>query len=135
MLGVSYVDFTGIPRMKPTTSGALDTLLDVGVKTARANFALSHSDQHVRDASMDITQGDFAIVADPDTFVIPSYTSGVGRFIGDLHEKDGSVSKLCTRSFYRRMLARAAAKGYRFEVGFEGEFHLVRREEGRPLKP
>ncbi|MDA4136029.1 MAG: glutamine synthetase family protein [Thaumarchaeota archaeon] len=134
MLGVSYVDFTGIARMKPTTSGELDSLLDVGVKTSRANFAYSHNDQPVRGASMNISQGDFAIVADPDTFVIPSYTSGVGRFLGDLHEKDGSISKLCTRSFYRRVLERAAAKGYRFEVGFEGEFHLLRREEGRPVK-
>jgi len=134
MLGVSYVDFTGMARMKPTTVGELDAVLDVGVKTARANFAYSHTDQVVRGAAMNISQGDLAIVADPETFVIPSYTEGVGRFIGDVHEKDGSVSKLCTRSFYRRMLGRAGSKGYRFEVGFEGEFHLVKREEGKVIR-
>jgi glutamine synthetase len=134
MLGVSYVDFTGISRMKPVTSGELDSVLDVGVKTSRANFAYSHTDQPVRGASMNISQGDLSIVADPHTFVIPSYLSGVGRFLGDVHEKDGSTSKLCTRSFYRRILDRAASKGYRFEVGFEGEFHLVRREEGRVVR-
>jgi glutamine synthetase len=78
---------------------------------------------------MNISQGDFAIVADPDTFVIPTYTERIGRFLGDLHEKDGKTSELCTRSFYRRMLERAASKGYRFMAGFEGEFHLVTREE------
>jgi glutamine synthetase len=134
MLGVSYVDFTGISRMKPTTSGELDGMLDVGVKTSRANFAYSHTDQPVSGASMNISQGDLAIVADPATFVIPSYLNGVGRFLGDVREKDGSTSKLCTRSFYRRILERAASKGYRFEVGFEGEFHLVRREEGRVVR-
>ncbi len=134
MLGVSYVDFTGVSRMKPVTSGELDTVLDVGVKTSRANFAYSHNDQPVRGASMNISQGDLAVVADPGTFVIPSYLSGIGRFLGEVHEKDGSTSKLCTRSFYRRILERAASKGYRFEVGFEGEFHLVRREEGRVIR-
>jgi glutamine synthetase len=134
MLGVSYIDFTGVPRMKPATSGELDRMLDEGIKTSRANFAYSHNDGPVRGASMNISQGDLAVVADPDTFVIPSYTTGVGRFLGDVHEKDGSVSKLCTRSFYKRVLERAASRGYRFSVGFEGEFHLVRREEGRVVR-
>jgi len=134
MLGVSYVDFTGMARMKPTTVAELDNVLDIGVKTGRANFGLSHTDQLVRGASIDISQGDVAIVADPETFVVPSYLEGVGRFMGDVREKDGSVSKLCARSFYRRVLDRASEKGYRFEVGFEGEFHLVNREEGTVVR-
>lgn len=135
MLGVSYVDFTGIARMKPTTAGQLDNVLDVGVKTSRANFAYSHNDGPVRGASMNISQGDLAIVADPDTFVMPSYSPGVGRFLGDVYEKDGKVSELCTRSFYRRMLDKATSLGYSFQVGFEGEFHLVRRsEDGKAVK-
>jgi glutamine synthetase len=134
MLGVGHVDFTGVPRMKPATSGELDRLLDEGIKTSRANFAFTHNDGAVRGASMNISQGDLAVVADPDTFVIPNYTNGIGRFLGDVHEKDGTVSKLCTRSFYRRILERASSKGYRFFVGFEGEFHLVRREEGKVVR-
>jgi glutamine synthetase len=58
----------------------------------------------------------------------------VGRFLGDVREKDGTTSALCTRSFYKRVLGRAAEKGFRFEVGFEGEFHLVRHEEGRVVR-
>jgi glutamine synthetase len=134
MLGVSYVDFTGVARMKPATAGELDTLLDTGIKTSRANFAYSHNDGPVRGSAMNISQGDLAVVADPSTFVIPSYTPGVGRFMGDVREKDGRTSKLCTRSFYRRVLDLAASKGFRFVVGFEGEFHLVRREEGRVVR-
>ncbi len=134
MLGVGYVDFTGIARMKPATIGELDRILDEGIKTSRGNFAFSHNDNPVRGASMNISQGDLAVVADPETFAIPSYLSGIGRFLGDVHEKDGRVSELCARSYYRRVLGRAAARGYRFFVGFEGEFHLVRREEGRVLR-
>ncbi len=134
MLGVGYVDFTGIARMKPTVSGELDRMLDEGIKTSRANFAFTHNDGAVRGASMNISQGDLSVRADPETFVVPNYTTGIGRFLGNVYEKDGSVSKLCTRSFYRRMLDRASEKGYRFFVGFEGEFHLVRREDGRVVR-
>jgi glutamine synthetase len=134
MLGVSYVDFTGVPRMKPVTVGQLDRALDVGITTARANLAYSHTDVPVRGTSIDISQGDVAVVADPETFVVPSYTQGVGRFIGDLREKDGMASPLCARSFYRRVLTKAASMGYGLQAGFEGEFHLVRREGGRVVR-
>jgi glutamine synthetase len=134
MLGVSYLDLTGVPRMKPVTAVDLDAFLQSGFKTARANYAYSIMDIPVRNADMNIVQGDFMIVPDPDTFVIPSYTTGVGRFLGYVHEKDGKVSELCTRNFYRRMLEKAASKGYRYEVGFEGEFILVKREEGKVMR-
>jgi glutamine synthetase len=131
---VGHVDFTGVARMKPATSGELDRVLDEGIKTSRANFAFTHNDGAVRGASMNISQGDLAVVADPETFVIPNYMTGIGRFLGDVHEKDGTVSPLCTRSFYRRVLGRASEMGYRFVVGFEGEFDLVKREEGRVVR-
>lgn len=134
LLGVSYVDFTGVTRVKPIAASELDTVLDTGVKTSRANFALSHNDKLVRGAGMNIAQGDISVVGDPETFTMPSYSPGVGRFMGDLREKDGKPSQLCARTFYRRVLARAAAKGFRLRAGFEGEFYLLRREEGRPVK-
>jgi glutamine synthetase len=134
MLGVSYLDFTAVPRMKPVTAGQLDRALDSGIATARANLAYSHTDVPVRGSSINISQGDVYVVADPGTFVVPTYTIGVGRFIGDLREKDGSVSPLCARSFYRRVLQKAASKGYTLQVGFEGEFHLVKREESRVVR-
>src|SRR5437870_3932708 len=129
MIGVTYVDLAGVARMKPTVSEQIDAILERGVKTARANYALNNLDLLTPGSSIDISQGDLAIVPDPDTFAIPNYVSGVGRFIGDLHEKDGRVSELCTRNVHRRVLARARSKGDRFVVGFESEFHLVDRRQ------
>jgi glutamine synthetase len=130
MIGVTYVDLAGVARMKPTVSDQIDAVLERGVKTARANYALNTLDLLTPGSSIDISQGDLAIVPDPVTFAIPNYVSGVGRFIGELHEKDGRISELCTRSVLRRVLTRAKAKGYRFVVGFESEFHLVNRQGG-----
>jgi glutamine synthetase len=130
MIGVTCVNLSGVAYMKPAVSETIDSILDNGIKTSRANFALSTIDQAVRGSSMNNSQGDIAVVPDPDTFTVPSYTPGIGRFMGDMLEKDGSVSEICPRSFYKRVLAQAASKGYRFEVGFEGEFHLLKRENG-----
>jgi glutamine synthetase len=128
LLGVSYVDLGGVARMKPALASQIDSVLQNGVKTSRANLALTSYDQLVRGSSMNISQGDVAIVPDPSTFVVPSYMPKVGRFMGNLREKDGSTSQICTRSFYSKVLREAEVKGFRFEVGFEAEFHLVRRE-------
>lgn len=116
--------------MKPAVASRIDSILKDGVKSSRANLVLTSYDELIRGSSLDISQGDFAIVPDPDTFVIPSYTHGVGRFVGDVYEKDGSKSSMCTRTFFSKVLVDASLRGYRFEAGFEAEFHLVRREGG-----
>ncbi len=131
MIGVTYVDLAGVARMKPTVSDQIDAILERGVKTARANYALNTLELLTPGSSIDISQGDLAIVPDPDTFAIPNYVSGIGRFVGELHEKDGRVSELCTRNVLKRVLKKTTSKGYRFVVGFESEFHLVNRQGGQ----
>ncbi len=131
LVGVSYVDLGGVSRMKTALISELDSVLKNGVKTSRGNLALTSYDQLVHGSSLDISQGDLAIVPDPETFVVPSYTPKVGRFIGNLHEKDGSLSLICPRSFFSRVIEKASSKGFRFELGFEAEFHLVKREDNR----
>ncbi len=111
--------------MKPALVSQLDSVLKNGVKTSRGNLANTSYDQLVRGTSLDISQGDLAIVPDPQTFVIPSYTPKVGRFLGNLYEKDGTISAVCPRNFYSKMLEKALSMGFAFELGFEAEFHLV----------
>ncbi len=134
MVGVTYLDLAGVARMKPTVSSEIDSILDKGIKTARANYSLTTLELQTPHSAADVSQGDLAIVPDPDTFVVPSFTPEVGRFIGNLHEKDGSTSPLCTRSIYARVLDLARSRSYRFRVGFESEFHIVKRE-GEKLVP
>jgi glutamine synthetase len=128
LLGITYVDLAGVARTKPANARNLDSILKTGFKTSVANLALTSYDHLVRGSSLDISKGDYAIIPDLGTFVIPSYVEGLGKFIGDIHEKDGSVSQLCPRSFYSRILDQALSAGFKFEIGFEAEFHLVRRD-------
>lgn len=128
MIGVTYVDLAGVARMKPMVSSEIDSILDNGIKTARANYSLTSLGLQTPNSAVDVSQGDFAIVPDPDTFVVPSFTPEVGRFIGNLQEKDGKISLLCTRSIYQRVLEKARSRGYRFRAGFESEFHIVNKQ-------
>ena len=134
MIGVTYVDLAGVSRMKPTVGDEIDAILERGIKTARANYALNTLDLITPGSSIDISQGDLAIVPDPNTFAIPNYVSGLGKFVGDLHEKDGRISELCTRNVLKRVLKKSSSRDYRFVVGFESEFHLV-NTQGEEIAP
>lgn len=135
LIGVTYVDLSGTARMKPALATEIDSILKNGIKTSRANMVFTCYDVLVHGTSVNISQGDLAVVPDLETFEVPSYTSGVGRFMGNLYEKDRSVSPLCPRSFFMRMIDEAKSKGYVFEVGFEAELHLVKRGEGNIILP
>ncbi|MCS4540590.1 MAG: hypothetical protein HYU03_07865, partial [Thaumarchaeota archaeon] len=83
MVGVTYLDLAGVARMKPTISSEIDSILDNGIRTARANYSLTTLGLQTPRSAADVSQGDWAIVPDPDTFVVPSFTPEVGRFIGN----------------------------------------------------
>jgi glutamine synthetase len=128
MLVVSYVDLVGITRAKPKASSEIDSLFDSGVKTGRRIYARNAVEKMMPRSATSMAEGDIAVVPDADTFAVPSFAPDIGRFLGDLHEKDGSVSSLCARGFYKRVLADAKSKGLRAVVGFESEFHLLLKE-------
>jgi glutamine synthetase len=131
MIAVSFTDPMGIARAKPKASSEIDSIIDKGVMTGRRIFARNALDVMTPGSGTGMAEGDIAVVPDIETFVVPSFAPDVGRFIGDLHEKDGSVSPLCPRSIYKRVLGRAKSKGYSVKVGFESEFHILTKQDGR----
>lgn len=130
MIAVSFTDPMGISRAKPKVSSEIDSIIDKGVMTGRRIFARNALDFMTPGSGTGMSEGDIAVVPDIETFVVPSFAPDLGRFIGDLHEKDGVVSALCPRTAYKRILARAASKGYRVVVGFESEFHVLTKRDG-----
>lgn len=130
MVAVSFTDPMGISRSKPKVSSEIDSIIDNGVMTGRRIFARNALDVMTPGSRTGMSEGDIAVVPDLETFAVPSFAPDLARFIGDLHEKDGSVSPLCPRSVYKRVLASAASKGYHALVGFESEFHVLTRRDG-----
>mgnify|MGYP000389189479 CR=1 FL=1 len=80
-----------------------------------------------------IEESDVIAVPDPSTFVVlPWHDDGhgkVARMFCDIHEPTGEEHAADPRCALKRMLARAAAKGYTFYVGPELEYFYFRSPE------
>ena len=66
--------------------------------------------------------------ADPASYTLLPWESGVARLACDIHVDD-KPHPFCPRGNLRRVLAQIATEGYVFNVGMEPEFFLVRRQE------
>ena len=106
-VGISYLDLAGVTRSKPLVNVSVESVLRNGFKTARANLDMNVAAPLTPGTKLDISQGDVSVIPDPETLVFPSYAPGTARLIGDVHEADGTVSPLCTRSLLKRVLGRA----------------------------
>ena len=83
-----------------------------------------------------INESDMYLYPDLDSFAILPWrpqTGRVARLICDVHLPDGSPFKGDPRSTLKKVLAKAADKGYSFNVGPECEFFLFETDEnGQP---
>lgn len=83
-----------------------------------------------------IEESDQYLYPDLDSFTILPWRSqygGVARLICDIYNPDGTAFLGDPRSVLKRMLRKAAAQGYTFNVGPECEFFLFQTDEnGKP---
>jgi glutamine synthetase len=82
-----------------------------------------------------IEESDMYLKPDLATFqVLPWSYAGperVGRIICDIANPDGTPFAGCPRSTLKRVIARAADKGFAMKAGPEAEFFLFQRQNGR----
>ncbi len=133
MVSVSYTDISGVTRSKPVPKSELDSVLKSGFKTARANLDMNTVTPTTPGSKVDISQGDVAIVPDPETLVFPSYSPETARMVGWVVEASGKRSALCARTALQKQLQRLRSSGFSVVVGLESEFHLVRLTNGHPV--
>ena len=116
----SFVEMGGVPKAKLVPAEHLDALAEEGA--GFAGFATGGLGQGPHD---------------PEVMGIPDFRSltplpwrgNVAWVAGDLHV-NGESWPYCPRTILKRQLDRAREKGYRFNVGVEPEFMLVRLEDG-----
>ncbi len=85
-----------------------------------------------------IYESDMVLIPDPATYRVLPWSHPErrrARIICDVYAPDGKPSPSDPRSALRRVLARAAERGYVYNVGPELEFFLFKRNNGVPLRP
>src|SRR4051812_5487006 len=125
-----YCDNGGVIRGKSTHVGQLARRMQSGIGLVKGMQSFASLDFLAPDATYGPV-GEIRLVPDPDTFVVLPYAPRSGQMIADMIELDHQPWALDPRSFLRRMVAAAAARGLAFEAAFENEFYLAyRRDDG-----
>lgn len=129
-----YCDYGGIIRGKATHTASLRSRIDEGIGLVRGMMVMNAFDQLQSVPDMTAV-GEIRIVPDPDSFAVLPYTPHTGSMLSDLLLLDHTSWEACPRSFLRRVIAGAEAKGIRIEATFENEFFLLHEVEGvlRPV--
>jgi glutamine synthetase len=140
-LRIYWTDYTATPRMRAIPMRrALSSLRNQG-----------HTNIGITKASLGLLQNDLIIpgvTATGEYSLIPDFSSikvgprpGHASVNGDFRDNaTGSPIDLCPRTLLQRVLDQAAAKGLKFQIGFEVEMLMLRRESAekderfRPLR-
>lgn len=121
----SFVDLHGVCKAKAVPLAHLEQMLAGSELFTGA--ALDGVPQEVSDDEV-------AAVPDPGSMTILPWQPEVAWFASDLH-LHGRPFEACSRTILRRQCSAAAAMGYRFNLGIETEFFVLRRDAQGSLVP
>jgi len=126
-----YCGNDGLIRGKAAAIEALEGALEAGLGLTVAMQSFTMLDRLAPDATFGPV-GEIRLVPDLDTFTLLPYAPKSARMLVDLLQLDHTPWPLCPRSFLKRMIGKAAARGLRVVAAFENEFYLARVDnEGR----
>jgi glutamine synthetase len=132
----------GVIRAKATTIAALPRRLENGVGGTAALQAMNALDR-MQVLPDSVPPRDVRLMPDPVTFRILPYAPRTGALLGDhvrqrdalalgdYFRLDSGPEVVCQRTFLRRMERRLAERDTVLRVGFENEFSLATRSDGR----
>lgn len=121
-----FVDIHGVPKSKATPLEAFEDFCDGHeLYTVGANEGLGLAGPH---------EDECCTIPDLDTLVVLPWDRTQAWFHADLHYH-GEPYANDPRGLLKRQLARAASLGFRFNLGIEPEFYVLRRDEDGRLVP
>lgn len=121
----SYVDMHGIPKTKIVPSAYLEQML--GGSELFTGAALDGVPQNMADDEV-------AAVPDPHSFMIVPWRNDSGWFASDLYYL-GEPFEPCNRGILKRVLSKAAARGYSVNCGIEAEFFVFKDDGASEPNP
>lgn len=120
----AYVDIHGVPKSKTVPIEAFDKMAmgsELYTVGALEGMGLVGPEKD-----------ECAAIPDLDSLIVLPWDTRYAWFAADLHFH-GEPYANCSRTILKRVLAQAAAQGYRFNLGIEPEFYILRPNgEGRP---
>jgi glutamine synthetase len=121
---VQFVDIHGAAKVKLVPASAFRGVVETGAGFAGGAVPGMGQGPHSHDMMARV---------DPSTYSPMLHEPGVARFAADLYVDD-LPHPYCPRVNLKRVLADAAKRGYRFQVGIEPEFFLVTRAPDGTLR-
>ena len=120
-----YCGNDGLIRGKVAAAEALEGAFEAGIGLTVAMQSFTMLDRLVPEGTFGPV-GEIRLVPDLDTFTILPYAPKSARVLVDMLELDHTPWPVCPRSFLKRMIAKAEARGLRVVAAFENEFYLAR---------
>jgi glutamine synthetase len=126
-----YCGNDGLIRGKTVALEALEGALEAGIGLTVAMQSFTMLDR-LAPAGTFGPVGEIRLVPDLDTFAILPHAPKSARVLVDMLQLDHAAWPICPRSFLKRMITKAEARGLRLDAAFENEFYLARVDnEGR----
>jgi glutamine synthetase len=129
-----YCDNGSIIRGKLAHRAQLASRLEGGIGLTVAMQAFDMLDRLIPVPGMGPV-GEVRLAPDPDTFRVLPYAPRSAALLCDLLTLDRQPWGACPRSFLKRMIARAAARGLVVQAAFENEFSLLRPDGAGGFTP
>ncbi|HZQ06881.1 MAG TPA: glutamine synthetase family protein [Anaerolineae bacterium] len=123
-----YCDNGGTIRGKTTHVDHLAERMEQGIGLVMGMMSMTGMDFLAPDASFGPV-GEVRLVPDPDTFTLLPYAPRSAQMICDMLTLERKPWALDPRSFLKRMIAKAEARGLYLDAVFENEFYLARTTE------
>lgn len=129
MVRFLYCDHSGVTRGKALHVAQLAAKLREGIGLTRAQMAINLLEQLIPIKGMEPV-GEIRLMPDPATFSVLPWTPGSASLLCDQLDHDRLDWGSCPRSYLKKIVAQAEAKGIAVEATFENEFYLARDQGG-----
>ncbi len=122
-------------RMKVSHASFLEGHIHNGIGVGKFITMLNLLEEATPQALYGPESSEFRIVPDVETFTPIPYSPSNARFICELSEIDNRPAEVDTRYYLRRILDKAASRGYKVMAACEPEFNLYIVQDGKIVAP
>jgi glutamine synthetase len=128
-VAITMVDNAGVTRVKTFPISLLERSVRAGIGLSPVFDVFLLNDHITASDEVGGPTGDHRLMVDPNAIRVLAAQPGWAWGPCDRLTQEGEVAPICQRSFLRRMVERATAKGLDLSVGCEIEWFLGREDE------